>query len=119
MRHRNKVNRLGRASDHRKALIRNMTRDVLTHGSIVTTLPKAKAVRPFVEKIITRAKKGDVPARRYINRFLHDSRLTNKVVEEVAKDFQARPGGYTRILKLGKRRGDAAEMAIFQLVKND
>ncbi len=117
MRHRNKVNKLSRASDHRKALMNNVMREIFEHDSIVTTVQKAKAVKPLVEKIITKGKKGDVSARRYINTFLNDSKLTNKVVDEISKNYAGRPGGYTRILKLGQRRGDSAELALFQLVK--
>jgi len=91
-------------------------REVFEHGSILTTLPKAKAVKPFVEKAITKGKKGSVTARRYVNSYLGDRRLTNKVVDEISKKYQSRPGGYTRILKMGKRRGDASEIALLQLI---
>lgn len=117
MRHRNKINHLSRPSDHRKALMINLMKVLIDHGSIVTTLPKAKAVRPYMEKIITKGKDGTVAARRHIYRFLQSHDLTNKVVDEISKGFQSRPGGYTRILKLGQRRGDSAEMAILQFVK--
>jgi len=117
LRHRNKVNKLSRASDHRKALVNNIMKDMFEHESVVTTVQKAKAARPLIEKIITKGKKGDVSARRYINTFLNDKKLTNKVVDEISKSYANRPGGYTRILKLGQRRGDAAELALFQLVK--
>ncbi|HNR63964.1 MAG: 50S ribosomal protein L17 [Thermotogaceae bacterium] len=117
MRHRNKINALSRPSDHRKALINNLIKDLIEHGSIVTTLPKAKAVRPYIEKAITKGKSGTVAARRHLYSFLQDRKLCNKVVDEISKGFMNRPGGYTRILKLGQRRGDAAEMAIIQFVK--
>lgn len=116
MRHRNKLNRLSRASDHRKALIKNLMRDFFEHESIVTTLPKAKAVRPFIEKVITKGKDGSVHARRYAYSYLGDKQLANKVVDEISKKCKDRPGGYTRILKMGKRRGDASEVALLQLV---
>jgi large subunit ribosomal protein L17 len=92
-------------------------KDLFEHGSIMTTLPKAKAVRPYVEKAITKGKSGTVAARRHLYTFLQDTKLCNKVVDEISKLYMYRPGGYTRILKLGQRRGDAAEMAILQLVK--
>jgi large subunit ribosomal protein L17 len=117
MRHRNNVNNLSRASDHRKALIHNLMKELIIHGSIVTTLPKAKAVRPYIEKLVTKGKSGTVAARRHIYSLLQDRKLSNKVVDEIAKGFANRPGGYTRILKLGQRRGDAAEVAIIQFIK--
>ncbi|HPE41011.1 MAG TPA: 50S ribosomal protein L17 [Bacteroidales bacterium] len=116
MKHRNKLKKLSRPSDHRKALIKNLMRSLFEHGSIVTTLPKAKAVRPFVEKVITKGKSGSVHSRRYIYSYLGDRKLTNKVVDEISKKFQSRPGGYTRILKMGQRRGDASEIALLQIL---
>jgi len=116
MKHRNKLKKLSRPSDHRKALIKNMMRSLFEHGSIVTTLPKAKAVKPFVEKVITKGKSGSVHSRRYIYSYLGDRKLTNKVVDEISKKFQSRPGGYTRILKMGQRRGDASEIALLQIL---
>lgn len=117
MRHRNKLKKLSRPSDARKALINNLMIQVFEHGSVMTTVQKAKAVKPFIERLISKGKKGDLSARRYINSYVHNKKLTNKVVDEISKKYVSRPGGYTRILKLGQRRGDAAEMAIFQLVK--
>lgn len=116
MRHRKKLKKLSRPSDHRKALIKNLMRSIFEHGSIVTTLPKAKAVRPFIEKAITKGKSGSVHSRRCINAYLGDRKLTNKVVDEISTKFKERPGGYTRILKMGKRRGDASEMALLQII---
>jgi len=116
MKHRKKLKRLSRPSDHRKALIKNLMRSLFEHGSIVTTLPKAKAVKPFVEKVITKGKSGSVHSRRYIYAYLGDRKLTNKVVDEISSKFKDRPGGYTRILKMGQRRGDASEMALLQLL---
>lgn len=117
MRHRVKIKTLNKYASHRIAMFRNIAREVFEHGTIITTVPKAKAARILIEKIITKAKKGDVWSRRLIDRDLHDRRLTNKVVEEIAPKFKNRDGGYTRILKLGKRKGDGAEMAILQLLE--
>src|SRR6056297_2107762 len=116
MKHRKKLKRLSRPSDHRKALIKNLMRSLFEHGSIVTTLPKAKAVKPFVEKVITKGKIGTVHSRRYVYSYLGNRKLTNKVVDEISSKFKDRPGGYTRILKMGQRRGDASEMALLQII---
>ncbi|AEX85267.1 50S ribosomal protein L17 [Marinitoga sp. 1135] len=126
MRHRVKVNKLSRYASHRKALLKNLAREVFEHGSIITTTAKAKAVRPLVEKILTKAKEAkttdnkdrSVALRRQINRYFNDRRFTNKVVDEIAPKFENRNGGYTRILKIGYRRGDAAELSLLQLVES-
>lgn len=117
MRHRNAIKKLGRASDHRKAMMRNLAKNLFTHGTIITTVDKAKAVRPYVEKLITKGKRGDLSCRRYLYAHLQDRQLTNKIVDEISKEYAARPGGYTRIVKMGTRRGDATEMAVLQLLK--
>ncbi len=119
MRHRVKLKRFGRPSDQRKALMRGLARELFIHETIVTSTQKAKAASQLVEKIITHALKGDLSARRYVNSFLNDRKLTNKVVDEIAPRYAQRKGGYTRILKLRKRRGDGAELAIFQLLKEE
>ena len=119
MRHRVAKKKLGRPHSHRKALLRNLVREVFEHGSIMTTTVKAKAAQPIVERLITFAKKGGVHERRMINRWLNDRRLTNKVVDEIAKSYVDVPGGYTRVIKVGSRRGDGAEMAILELVKRE
>ncbi|SHE72993.1 large subunit ribosomal protein L17 [Marinitoga hydrogenitolerans DSM 16785] len=126
MRHRVKINKLSRYASHRKALLKNLAREVFEHGSIITTTAKAKAVRPLVEKILTKAKEAkttdnkdrSVALRRQINRYFNDRRFTNKVVDEIAPAFENRNSGYTRILKIGFRRGDAAELSLLQLVEN-
>ncbi|WGS65342.1 50S ribosomal protein L17 [Marinitoga aeolica] len=128
MRHRVKINKLSRYASHRKALLKNLAREVFEHGSIITTTAKAKAVKPMVEKILTKAieaketdnKDRSVALRRQINRYFNDKRFTNKIVDEVAKVFidANRKSGYTRILKIGFRRGDAAELSLLQLVEN-
>jgi len=119
MRHRTKNKILNKYASHRVAMLRNIAREVFEHGTIITTAPKAKAARVLIERIITKAKRKDVWSRRLIDKELHDRRLTNKVVDEIAPKFNNRNGGYTRILKLGQRRGDGAEMVILQLVKTE
>ncbi|KLO22617.1 50S ribosomal protein L17 [Marinitoga sp. 1197] len=126
MRHRVKTNKLSRYASHRKALLKNLAREVFEHGSIITTTAKAKAVRPLVEKILTKAKEAkttdnkdrSIALRRQINRYFNDRKFTNKVVDEIAPVFENRNSGYTRILKIGFRRGDAAELSLLQLVEN-
>jgi len=128
MRHRVKINKLSRYASHRKALLKNLAREVFEHGSIITTTAKAKAVRPLVEKILTKAieakttdnKDRNVALRRQINRYFNDRKFTNKVVDEIAPVFieKNRKSGYTRILKIGFRRGDAAELSLLQLVES-
>ncbi len=117
MRHRVKLHALSRPSDERKALMRSLVRELFLHETIVTTTQKAKAASIFAERIITHALAKDLSARRYVNTFLNDEKLTNKVVDEIAPKYAGRKGGYTRIIKMEKRHGDDAEMAIFQLVK--
>ncbi len=117
MRHRVKLHALSRPSDERKALMRSLVRELFIHGTIITTTEKAKAASIFAERMITHAIAKDLSARRYVNTFLNDEKLTNKVVDEIAPKYAGRKGGYTRIIKMKKRQGDDAEMAIFQLVK--
>ncbi len=119
MRHRVKIKTLGRPSDERKALMKSLVRELFIHGTIVTTTKKAKAASAFAERIISRAGAKDLSARRYVNTFLNDEKLTNKVVDEIAPKYLNRKGGYTRIIKMQKRHGDDAELAIFQLVKEE
>ncbi len=116
MRHRKRLVKLGREREHRKATLRNLVRGLFLHGRIKTTLPKAKAARSVAERLITRAKQDTVHNRRQVRRFLIDRRLTNKLFVEIAPQYKDRPGGYTRIVKLGPRRGDAAEMAVLSLL---
>ena len=117
MRHREKLKRFGRPSDQRKALMKSLVRELFIHETIVTSTEKAKSASMMVEKMITHALRKDLSARRYVNSILNDRRLTNKIVDEIAPRYDGRNGGYTRILKLRKRRGDGAELAIFQLIK--
>jgi large subunit ribosomal protein L17 len=109
--------KLGRTSGHRAAMFRNQLASLIQSERIVTTLPKAKELRPQIEKLITLAKNDSVHARRLAFRQVQDNELIAKLFDTIGPRFSTRPGGYTRILKLGARRGDAAEMAILELVE--
>jgi large subunit ribosomal protein L17 len=117
MRHNRSGRKLGRVSEHRRALFRNQLRSLIVHERIITTLPKAKELRPIAEKVITLGRRADsVHARRLAARWLSDRDLVHRLFSEIGPRFTSRPGGYTRIVKLGPRRGDAAELAILELV---
>ena len=116
MRHRKKGRKLSRSPSHRKATLRNLARNLFEHGRIETTTAKAKELRPFAERLITLARRGDLHARRLAIRKLHDRAVVGTLFEEIGPRFGERPGGYTRILKLGHRRGDAADMSLIELV---
>ena len=117
MRHQKTRNKLSRNSAHRKTLLSNLSREVIDHERIRTTHAKAKALRPEVEKLITLAKRGDLHARRQAMAALgQDKFVVYKLFEEIAPRYADRPGGYTRILKLGPRPSDATEMAMIELV---
>ena len=124
MRHRVKKNKLNRNASHRKAMLNNLARSVFESESIITTTAKAKEVRPLVENIITKAKKANAATspeekmalNREINKHFNDRKLVYKIVHEIAPRYQNRDGGYTRILKIGNRRGDGAELSILQLI---
>ena len=117
MRHQKTRHKLGRDSAHRKALLRNLCKEVIEHERIKTTEAKAKAVKPEVEKLITLAKRGDLHARRQaLSQLGQDKFTVYKLFEEVAPRYSERPGGYTRLLKLGQRPGDATEMVYLELV---
>ncbi len=116
MRHRVKTVKLGRTSQHRDAMLSNMVGSLIHHNRITTTLAKAKAVRPLAEKIVTLGKKGTLHHRRLALAELGDQAAVKKLFTEIAPRFQERQGGYTRILKLGPRRGDAAPMALIEWV---
>ena len=119
MRHRNAGRKLGRTSSHRAALFRNMSAALIKHEQITTTLPKAKELRPYVEKLITLAKKGGLSNRRLAHsRLLDDTQLV-KLLDVLAKRYQERAGGYCRVVKAGIRASDAAPMAIIELVDRD
>jgi large subunit ribosomal protein L17 len=117
MRHGYTHRKLGRTSGHRTALFRNQLASIIQSERIVTTLPKAKELRPQIEKLITLAKNDSVHARRQAFRQVQDDALIAKLFDTIGPRFSTRPGGYTRILKLGARRGDAAEMAILEFVE--
>jgi len=122
MRHRVAGRRLKRSSDHRQALFKNLITELFRHRRITTTEAKAKAVRPQAEKLITVAKRSmdaesDVHARRQVLRTITDKEVTQQLFETIAPEYKNRPGGYTRIIKLGPRQGDAAPMAIIELVE--
>lgn len=119
MRHRVGGRALSRTSSHRTALLRNQVTDLLRHDRIVTTEAKAKELRPLAEKVITLGKRDDLHARRLAGAVLTDRRVLRRLFEEVAPRFRDRPGGYTRITKLGPRLGDGARMAQIELVVGD
>ena len=117
MRHAKQRHKLSRDSSHRKALLRNLSRELIQHERIKTSQAKAKAVKPEVEKLITLGKRGDLHARRQALADLgQDKFLVHKLFEEIAPRYGERPGGYTRIVKLGPRRSDSTEMVFLELV---
>ena len=115
MRHRNANRKLSRNSSHRRAMLRNLVTDFLDHGRLMTTLPKAKEVRPLAEKMITLGKRDNLHARRQVQAYLLREAIAKKVCDTIAPRFADRPGGYTRIFHLGPRRGDSAPMAQIEL----
>ncbi len=117
MRHRVSGRKLGRTTSHRRAMFRNQLASLIEHERIRTTLPKAKELRPLAEKMITQGKRDSLHARRLVRRWVDDRSLIKKLFDDIAPRFAERPGGYTRIIKLGPRKGDAAEMAILELVE--
>lgn len=116
MKHNIKHRKLNRTSSHRKALLMNMTNALIKHEQITTTLPKAKELRPFIEKIITLGKKGDLSARRKTTSILQDEKMAKKVFSTLSERYSGRSGGYTRIIKLGNRFGDNAPTAVIEFV---
>ena len=128
MRHRVGQRKLGRVTEHRIAMLRNQAEALIRHERLETTMPKAKELRPFVERIITIAKRGlaggdangrTLHARRLVLRDIQNREVVSKLFETIAPRFEARPGGYTRILRLGYRRGDSAEVAQIELVGSE
>ena len=128
MRHRVSHRKLGRVTEHRIAMLRNQAEALLRHERIETTVPKAKELRPFVERIITIAKRGlaggeangkSLHARRMVLRDIQDRDVVSKLFDTIAPRFEGRPGGYTRILRIGYRRGDSAEVAQIELVGSE
>ena len=118
MRHQRTRHKLSRTASHRKSLLRNLAKEVIDHERIKTTEAKAKAVKPEIEKLITLARKGDLHARRQATSILQhpDKGIIYKLFDEIAPRYSARPGGYTRILKLGPRSSDSTEMVYLELV---
>jgi large subunit ribosomal protein L17 len=116
MKHRVAGRKLGRTSMHRTALLRNLSTELFRHERIRTTLMKAKELRPFAEKLITLSKRESLHARRLVLRDIHDKDVVSKMFDTISSRFAQRPGGYTRIIKLGPRRGDNAEMALIELI---
>ena len=119
MRHRYSGRKLNRTSQHRQMLFRNMAQALIKHEQIVTTLPKAKELRPVVERLITLGKRGDLHARRLAHARLRDDAMTRKLFEVLGPRYQERNGGYTRIMKAGFRYGDSAPMAVIEFVDRD
>mgnify|MGYP000797495282 FL=1 len=117
MRHGVKTSKLQRNASHRRALLANQACSLILNGRITTTLAKAKALRPYVEKLITLAKRGDVHSRRLATATIHNTTAVKRLFDEIAPLCAERKGGYTRIIRTGIRRGDAAETAIIELVK--
>lgn len=119
MRHGMSGRKLGVTSSHRKAMFRNMAVALIKHEQITTTLPKAKELRPVVEKLITLGKRGDLHARRQAFALLRDETIVSKLFSTIAERYKARQGGYSRVLKAGVRYGDAANMAVIELIERD
>src|SRR5213594_3525599 len=119
MRHNLGYRKLGRTSGHRRALLRNLATDLFRHERLKTTVPKAKELRPFAERLITLARRDDLHARRRVLRQVSDKEVVKKLFDTLGPRFATRPGGYTRALKLGPRLGDGADMAIVELVGSE
>lgn len=119
MRHRKSGNKLGRNTSHRKAMLRNMVTSLFQHEKITTTDARAKELRKVAEKLITLARRGDLHARRQALEVVRDRQTVAKLFEQIAPRYQERPGGYTRIIKLGRRAGDNAALAVVELVEEE
>ena len=119
MRHGNAHRKLGRTTAHRTAMFANMAASLIKHEQIVTTLPKAKELRPFVEKLVTLAKRGDLHARRIAISRVRDNDQVGKLFTTLGPRYQGRPGGYIRVLKAGYRHGDNAPLAVIEFVDRD
>ncbi len=119
MRHRKSGRKLNRTASHRKAMFANMAAALINHEQIVTTLPKAKELRPFVEKLVTLAKRGDLHARRIAISRVRDQAMVKKLFETIGPRYEDRHGGYTRVLRAGFRYGDNAPVAVIEFVDRD
>jgi len=116
MRHNRRGRKLGRTTSHRLAMFRNQLASLVENQRIITTLEKAKELRPLAERLVTQGKRGTVHARRRVGRWLSSRDLIKKVFDDIAPRFEDRPGGYLRIVKLGPRQGDGAEIAVLEFV---
>ena len=119
MRHGIGYRKLNKTGEHRKALFKNMLNSLIKYEQIITTLPKAKELRPFVEKVVTLGKKGDLSSRRKAMSILQDEKMTKKIFDILANRYSERNGGYTRIIKLGNRYGDNAPTAVIEFIDRD
>ena len=119
MRHRNAHRKLSRNTSHRRALLRNLVTDLLEHGRLMTTLPKAKEVRPLAEKMITLGKRDSLHARRQVQSYVLRDAIAKRVFDTISPKFADRNGGYSRIIKLGNRKGDGADLAIIELLGSE
>jgi large subunit ribosomal protein L17 len=116
MRHKHGYRKLNRTSSHRKALLKNLAIAIITEGRIETTLPKAKTLKSYIEKLVTKARVGDSNSHRAVFQYLQDKEATKKLLGEIAPRFVGVNGGYTRVIKTRLRRGDAAQMAIVEFI---
>ena len=119
MRHQNSGRKLNRTASHRKAMFANMAASLILHEQIVTTLPKAKEIRPIVEKLVTLGKRGDLHARRQAISQIRDVAVVSKLFDAIATRYASRNGGYLRIMKAGYRHGDNAPLAVIEFVERD
>jgi len=119
MRHRNSGRKLSRNTSHRRALLRNLVTSFLEHGRLMTTLPKAKEIRPLAEKMITLGKRDSLHARRQVQAYVLKEAIAKKVFADIAPKFADRKGGYSRIIKLGNRKGDGADLAVIELLGSE
>ncbi|MBB3977958.1 large subunit ribosomal protein L17 [Rhizobium azooxidifex] len=119
MRHQKAGRKLNRTASHRKAMFANMAASLITHEQIVTTLPKAKEIRPIVEKLVTLGKRGDLHARRQAISQIRDAAVVSKLFDAIASRYATRNGGYLRIMKAGYRQGDNAALAVIEFVDRD
>jgi len=119
MRHGRRGRKLGRTASHRKAMLNNMVTSLFAHGSLRTTCPKAKELRSVAERLVSFAKRGDLHARRQVLKRIRNKAVVSKLFDEIGPAFAERQGGYTRILKLGARRGDSSEVCLMELVGDE
>ena len=116
MRHHNVNRKFGRETDQRAALLKLLALNLITHGKIVTTEPKAKELRPFIEKLVTKGREDSVASRRLLGEYLASPKNVSKLIKEIAPKYKDRKGGYTRVVKMGMRGGDGSRMAIIEFV---